>query len=130
MLSTNNKKVLNAFRDLVIDSISKEEIVDLIKYFNDYYFNESNNYLVPLAQFIIEQHGGWGKLSCCYYEMRNFLKVALEETDEEANKYDDYDVANLYYHLVNKAIVSVFKLSTYLTRNKYKEFYLGYRLPF
>lgn len=41
-----------------------------------------------------------GCFLCYTNDQRSFLKSALGETDEEANRYKDYDVFALYCHLI------------------------------
>ena len=45
-----------------------------------------------------------GCFLCYIYQVRDFLREALQETDAEAQRYNDRDVWELYTHLVAKSI--------------------------
>lgn len=44
-----------------------------------------------------------------YSDERNLLKEWLQETEEEAQKYDDYEVDQLYWHLLSREILALAK---------------------
>lgn len=44
-----------------------------------------------------------------YSDERNLLKEWLQETEEEAQKYDDCEVDQLYWHLLSREILALAK---------------------
>lgn len=85
MLKTNAKKVREAVRAHMLD-----------------HFDNDQAAMIRDAK----SAGGWseavqaGCFCCYYYQAREFLREALQETQEEADRYDDEKVWNLYKALI------------------------------
>ena len=85
MLKTNNKQVRASIKAHILETYEND--IDNLKH--DYNSQGSFNELVQAGCFL-----------CYYSDVRKFLQEILEETDEEANKYDDEKVWNLYKALI------------------------------
>lgn len=102
MLKTNNKKALENITKEIINEFSPDELYTLIDEFNCYNY-ENYSPVNSITDFIANY--------CCanswtYYSVqRQILQEALEETDEEASKYGDEKVSNLFYYLFDKCIL-------------------------
>ena len=132
MLKTNNTKVMAYFKSIITQSLEEKDVENAMIQYNDNMNYEYNDkYLkMGLCQYTIEMNGGWGGLTCWYSEMRKDLQMALEETDEEANKYNDEDVARLYYILCERALFKVFNIHKNLYYNKHKKLYWRFNWDF
>lgn len=115
MLRTNNKKV-----ELKILEYLKEEIATIdsdtekleigLNYMLDY-FNDNNKYDHIGCNNIITFTREQGTAFPMYYEdMRNLLKEWLEETEEEAKKFDNEKVATTFDNLLERVLFKYFKL--------------------
>lgn len=107
MLRTNNKKVKKYFDDYLSDIIedsfdcSTENMVE--QFFasaSDSRQKLDRNYKTFQDAFVVMSMN-YGE--CYYDDMRSTLKEALEETEEEANKYNNDKVAMLYNSLLYSA---------------------------
>lgn len=132
MLKTNNKKVIDYFKSIITQSIEEKDVENAMKAYNDnMYYEYNDEYLkMGLCQYTINQNAGFGGLTCWYSEMRKDLKMALEESDEEANRYSDEEVARLYYILCERALFQVFNIHKNLYYNKYNRLYWRFMWDF
>lgn len=102
MLKTNSKKALENITKEITNEFEPDELYEIINEYNSYnYENASPVYSV--TDFI-------ANYNCCnswtwYSVQREILQKALEETDEEASKYSDEEVSNLFYYLFDKCIL-------------------------
>ena len=62
--------------------------------------------------------------------MREALKMALEETEEQANKYSEEQVAKLYFELMERALFNVFEIKTEVKQNRANKFVKIYKWKF
>ena len=127
MLRTNNKKVLQYFKSVIIQSFSEKEIEMFMKEYNE---KIKNDYLFPyksLCEFVAMENGGQVLISCWWDDMRECLKMALEETNEEANKYTNDQVYKLYFYLLERALFKVFEIEKIMLFNRNGKAVLGYR---
>lgn len=121
MLKTNSKKVKEFFKNYVKEGLDIDELNSCIDAFNDLAMSDYGFSYTSLTDFMINNYGGVGVLTCWYSEMREILKKALEETDQEANKYDNDQVANLYCVLCDRALIDVYRLDKAIKFNKYRK---------
>jgi len=84
MLKTNNKSVRDAVKNHIIE------------HFDDF---DNFKHDVKSAGSISELVKA-GALLCYYSDVREFLQTILKETDEEAAKYSDEKVWQLYINLI------------------------------
>ena len=102
MLKTNSKKALENITKEITNEFEPNELYKIIEDFNNYNY-ENSSPVNSITDFI-------ANYSCCnswtYYSVqREILQKALEETDEEASKYSDEEVSNLFYYLFDKCIL-------------------------
>lgn len=102
MLKTNSKIVRQAVRQHILDTHQIDDLVTNVDNLLTYIPNQSR---VPatadgIGQFMVDS----GYFLCYYTSAREFLKEALQETDEEANKYSDEKVWQLYRHLIGREV--------------------------
>ena len=102
MLKTNSKIVRQAVRQHILDTI---EINDLVTDVDNLLTYVPKQNRVPasvdgMGQYMVDS----GYFLCYYSSAREFLKEALQETDEEANKYSDEKVWQLYRHLIGREV--------------------------
>lgn len=126
MLKANDKKVRQYFRSIVIQSIEIEDMEYFVKDYNDLAKTDYNFNLKNLADYLVNYQAGVGVITTWYSEMRKDLKMALEETDNEANRYDDEQVANLYNKFIERAILEFFELKPISIENRNGKVYSGY----
>ncbi len=115
MLKTNSKKVELKVVEYLKDTIAtidgdNESFEAGLQYMLEY-FNDNNKYdhigYTNIITFTREQ----GTAFEIYYEdMRSLLKEWLEETEEEANRYDNDKVAEVYDALLERVLFKHFKL--------------------
>ena len=94
-------------------------------------FNDNNKYDYLGYTNIVAWAREMGNLFPIYYDdMRELLKEWLEETDEEANRFDNDQVAKTFDCLVDRVLMKYFKLHKdfkYDFRNQpYSKAYLIY----
>lgn len=118
MLKANSKKVNDYFKSVIIQSFEVEDLDNYIKQYNDLAMTDYNFQYDNIIEYIICDHAGHGLLTPYYSEMRKDLKMALEETDEEAKKFDDFEVAHLYYSLLYRALFDVFEIGCATALNR------------
>lgn len=102
MLKTNSKKALENITKEIINEFEPDELYKLIDEYNNYNY-ENYSPVNSITDFIANYR-------CCnswtwYSVQRQILQKALEETDEEAYKYSDEKVTNLFYYLFDKCIL-------------------------
>lgn len=102
MLKTNSKIVRQAVRQHILDTIEINELVTDVDNLLTYVPKQNH---VPAAasgmgQYMVDS----GYFLCYYSSAREFLKETLQETDEEANKYSDEKVWQLYRHLIGREV--------------------------
>ena len=99
MLKTNTKKVSDRIKAHVLEYYETPEALrrdmEAVGGFTDYHKGQN---LVDGGCFL-----------CYNFQVFEFLKEALEETDDEALKYDEVQSWNLYRHLVGKACEKLVK---------------------
>ena len=107
MLKTNNKQVKQYFNNYLNDIIIDHFEGDIQNLVNQFYESARDsrgrlyqNYKTYQEAFetISFNYG-----ECYTSDIKNTLKEALQETDEEVNKYDDEKVQNLYNTLLYRA---------------------------
>lgn len=101
MLKTNSKKAQENIRKEIINTYTADELENFINNYNSY--NKDNyNPVNSITDFIANYEGeNWS-----YYQiMREILKECLEETIEEAEKYNNERVAQTFYYLFDKEIL-------------------------
>ena len=117
MLKTNNKKVKVYFDNFLSDileacfdgqiELMQEQYVascsDSRGRLYSVYCDKFQNYQEAFFEITLN----YGDVY--YQDMRNTLQEALEETDEEANKYSDDRVAYLYNYLLFNAYLRAIK---------------------
>ena len=115
MLKTNNKKVELKVVEYLKDTIAtidgdNEDLETGLAYMLDY-FNDNNKYDYKGDTNIITFTRQMGTAFEMYYEdMRSLLKDWLEESEEEANRYDNDKVAQVYDSLLERVLFKYFKL--------------------
>lgn len=102
MLKTNSKKALENITKEIINEFEPDELYKIIDEYNNYNY-ENYSFVYSITDFI-------ANYSCCnswtwYSVQRQILQKVLEETDEEASKYSDEEVSNLFYNLFDKCIL-------------------------
>ena len=101
MLKTNSKKAQENIRKEIMNTYTPDELENFINNYNSY--NKENFRPVnSITDFIANYEGeNWS-----YYQtMREILKECLEETIEEAEKYNNERVAQTFYYLFDKEIL-------------------------
>ena len=122
MLRTNSKKVELKVVEYLKDTIAtidgdNENLETGLNYMLDY-FNDNNKYDYNGYNNIITFTREMGTAFEIYYEdMRSLLKDWLEETEEEANKFDNDKVAQTYDNLLERVLFKYFKLSKTIKYN-------------
>lgn len=121
MLRTNNKKVIAAVQQHILDAINLLDVENpdknkpITEVYNDfkacywYSYNQQRfNHQVKKA-FIDWCYGlpTIFNIEFSTYKQRQLLKLWLEESDEEANKFDDEKVEKLYNELI---VTNFFKM--------------------
>lgn len=102
MLKTNSKIVRQAIRQHILDTIEINELVTDVDNLLTYVPRQNH---VPASADGMGQHMVDSGCFLCYYDSaREFLKEALQETDEEANKYSDEKVWQLYRRLIGREV--------------------------
>ena len=115
MLKTNSKKVELKVVEYLKDTIAtidgdNEDLETGLAYMLDY-FNDNNKYDYKGYTNIITFTREMGTAFPIYYEdMRDLLKEWLEETEEEANRYDNDKVAATFDNLIERVLFKYFKL--------------------
>lgn len=112
MLRSNSKAV-----ELKVVKYLEEEVEDieiLIKDFNSHnqFDYKGHNNIIDFAVSM----GTYG-FTVWYSEQRALLKEWLEETEEEANKYDDDQVYNTYCNLIERVFLKHYKLTKVIKYN-------------
>jgi hypothetical protein len=116
MLKTNNKtvemKVLNYLKEEIATIDGDNETLETGLQYMIEYFNENNQYDYVGCNNIITFTRNMGTAFPMYFEdMRDLLKEWLEETEEEANRYDNDKVAATFDNLLERVLFKYFKLS-------------------
>ena len=115
MLRANSKKVELKVVEYLKDTIAtidgdNEDLGTGLAYMLDY-FNDNNKYDYLGYTNIITFTREMGTAFEIYYEdMRSLLMDWLEETEEEANRYDNDKVAQVYDALLERVLFKHFKL--------------------
>lgn len=126
MLRTNSKAVKTAIREYLSESFdfsgydesfNELSLQDKAKKFLEIMRDEwYRGYEVKrnpcILKAVIEYLKGLPSSICVafyYCEERNLLKEWLQETEEEAQKYDDWEVDQLYWHLLSREILALAK---------------------
>lgn len=93
MLKTNTKQVMNAVKQHVLDFYPEIEVLkaDL---------NTRPGFTTYHKAIELVRGGAF---LCYYSQVVDFLKEALQETEQEAEKYTDEQSWELYCHLIGKA---------------------------
>lgn len=126
MLKTNSKAVKTAIREYLSESF---DFSGYDESFNDLSLQDKAKKFLEIMQS--EWYNGYeAKRNPClhnavieylkglpsgihvafyYSDERNLLKEWLQETEEEAQKYDDYEVDQLYWHLLSREILALAK---------------------
>ena len=109
MLRTTNKQVKLELTSHVLEpfwpknygagTVGLQNLVDQIDYMQHH--NRS------IYQTSLDYVEG-GSLIISYYDQREFLKNLLQETEEEANRFDDDKVFKLYCHLCARTIANLY----------------------
>lgn len=100
MLKTNCKKVNEALKNHIL---SYQSIDELKSNLDAVHRPQSPRITAVAADALV-----MGGCFLCYYsEIRDFLKNILEETDEEANRYSDSKVWELYKALLVRTITKL-----------------------
>lgn len=132
MLRTNNKKVTAAVDAFVLNAVKEVqelEDVSLEEYLKNtlirFYAHERKSisynvvsYYDSLGEFLINIAGIGGYYY--YDDMRNMLAEWLEETPEEANRYDNEKVSKTFCYLVERSfrkLLSEYGLDSFYSRS-------------
>ena len=102
MLKTNSKKALDNITKEINNEFNIDDLYKIIDEYNNYNY-ENYSPVNSITDFIANYYCGnsW----TWYSVQREILQKALEETDEEASKYSDEEVSNLFYYLFDKCIL-------------------------
>lgn len=122
MLRTNNKavemKVLNYLKEEIATIDGDNETLEAGLAYMLEYFNDNNKHDYIGYKNIITFTREMGTAFPIYYkDMRNLLKEWLEESEEEANKFDDEKVAATFDSLLERVLFKYFKLSKTIKYN-------------
>lgn len=113
MIRTNTKKARQNFCDYVKSYITADEAVEMVETFNR---NSQEDIHAPnFGEWLVNYECA---LECYYNEQRATLQRLLEETDEEANRYDDSRVHSTYKYLVSRAFCEAFGFESVLRYNR------------
>lgn len=120
MLRTNCKKAIENIRKYIIDNFDNSgyelptasDFSEVAKQIYNTFYSEVGKYNEKRRMSRQESFAEWCSglpsiLDCCYYYNRSAiddLKVILEETNEEANKYTEEKAENLLTNLIYREI--------------------------
>lgn len=112
MIRTNSKEARNAFNDYLKNEMIASERTpqNLVEDFNGYC--EDSEYMT-LAEFMTNIDCS---LSPYYDDQRKALKECLQETEEEASKYNDEKVHNMFIYCIDRALKEVYGLTVICKR--------------
>lgn len=116
MIKSNSKIFRDKVKKYVIDNIDAEAstptealektLANFRAWYCDFY---KKQYPSLINAFIPFFNTGVTDLSIWYDEQRALLKEWFEQTEAEAQKYDDIQVSNKFYYQVSKAFISLCK---------------------
>ena len=112
MLRTTNKTVKTALVEHVLENFSPEnygsdpETTDALGNLREQ-IDAMRYGTRSLYQTALDYAEG-GSLLVYYDDVRDFLKLILEQTDEESQRYSDGKVWRLYCHLIARTIANLY----------------------
>ena len=125
MLKTTTNKAKDNIRRYIRDRITQEEADTRVEEYNADAIYYRNTQEQPTL-------GDWLVDYCCEFdvytdEQRKAVAEWLEETEEEAAKYDDEAVSGLYRYLIAREFVKVFGYVGQCRRSRYDGMVITYR---
>lgn len=103
MLKTNNNQVKEYFNNYVKSNFDGFQVKEMTIEYNNYMQYEYKH--IGFSEFLTNY---CGHLPLFYSEEREILKCALQETEEQANKYSNDKVQALFFMLCDRAFSDVY----------------------
>lgn len=114
MLKLNNKTATAHADRYITDRISAADALNLVENFNAW--QECETKFLTFGEFMVDYDCA---LAIYYDEQRAALAEILEETPEEANRYPDNKVHDVYCAVMEKAFIRSFGYRKTTRRNRH-----------
>jgi len=116
MLKTNTKKVMNSIRNYVFENYCNDDVEiknanDAIEHLKEDWLDYAKQHKDPYFKYSVDEFDSWLQGLPCgldyyasYGEAWNFLKEAMEETEEEAKRFTQEQANHRLSMLIFKLI--------------------------